>query len=162
MGMTERFFVFLSLVTLTFDLWPWHSRSSERGTKHVFAVNLAQIHSEVPEIFEWQTKWKTKSQTALKTEAYLRAVIIIIIITMMIIITHVTIRLHRNTTEVDTAYCYRPSSVVCWSVCQSVCHSSEPCKNGWTDWNAVWVEDSGGPRNHVLDRIQIPHEKGQS
>jgi len=36
-------------------------------------------------------------------------------------------------------------SVVCRSVCTSVCHSSEPCKNGWTDRDAVWVEDSGGP-----------------
>jgi len=31
------------------------------------------------------------------------------------------IRLHRSTTYVDAAYCYRPSSVVC----RSVCHSSE-------------------------------------
>jgi len=37
------------------------------------------------------------------------------------------------------------------SVCLSVCHSSEPCKNGCTDRDALWVEDSGGPRNHVLD-----------
>jgi len=29
--------------------------------------------------------------------------------------------------------------------CRSVCHTSEPCKNSWTDWDAVWVEDSGGP-----------------
>jgi len=28
----------------------------------------------------------------------------------------------------------------------SVCHTSEPCKNGCTDRDAVWVEDSGGPR----------------
>ena len=27
---------FLSVVTSTFDLWPWPSNSSERGTKHVF------------------------------------------------------------------------------------------------------------------------------
>jgi len=27
---------------------------------------------------------------------------------------------------VDTAYCYRQSSVVC----RSVCHDHEPCKNG--------------------------------
>jgi len=38
------------------DLWPWHSYSSEWGTKHVFHVNLAQIHSAVPEIFDSQTK----------------------------------------------------------------------------------------------------------
>jgi len=27
---------------------------------------------------------------------------------------------HRSTTYVDAAYCYRPSSVVCRSVCRSV------------------------------------------
>ena len=51
----------LSLVTLTFDLWPWHSNSSERGTKHVFCVNLAQIRWAVPEIFCTQTKKVTDS-----------------------------------------------------------------------------------------------------
>jgi len=29
---------------------------------------------------------------------------------------------HRSTTYADAAYCYRPSSVVC----RSVCHTSEP------------------------------------
>jgi len=43
------------------------------------------------------------------------------------------------------------------SVCWSACHTSEPCKNGWTDRDAVWVEDSGGPR----ELVQIPHGKGQ-
>jgi len=43
---------------------------------------------------------------------------------------------------VDMAYCYRPSSVVC----RSVCDTSEPCKNGWTDQ----VEDSGGPREPCI------------
>ena len=33
---------------------------------------------------------------------------------------------------------------VAWSVGRSVCHSSEPCKNGWTDRDAVLVEDLGG------------------
>ena len=38
------------------DLWPWNS--SERGTKHVSPVNLAQIRSAIPEIFDAQTnKW---------------------------------------------------------------------------------------------------------
>ena len=31
------------------------------------------------------------------------------------------------------------------SVCLSVCHTSEPCKNGCTDRAAFWVEDLGGP-----------------
>jgi len=45
------------------DLWPWHSNLSERGTKHVLHVNLAQIRSAVPEIFDSQTKKQTKKQT---------------------------------------------------------------------------------------------------
>jgi len=36
-------------MTLTFNL-------SERGTKHVFRMNLGQIHSAVPEIFHMQNK----------------------------------------------------------------------------------------------------------
>jgi len=47
---------FSSLVTLTFDLWPWHSNLSERGTKHVFLVNLLQIRPAVPEMVHTQTK----------------------------------------------------------------------------------------------------------
>jgi len=35
---------------------------------------------------------------------------------------------------------------VAWSVGRSVCHTSEPSKNGWTDGGVVWVEDSGGLR----------------
>jgi len=31
------------------------------------------------------------------------------------------------------------------SVALSVCHTSEPCKNGWNDQVAIWVQDSGGP-----------------
>jgi len=50
------------------------------------------------------------------------------------------VRPHRSTTYVDAAYSYRPSSVVC----RSVCHTSEPCRNGCTDRAAVWVEDLGG------------------
>jgi len=39
------------------DLWP--SNSSERGTKHLFNVNLAQIRLVVPEVFHTQTKKST-------------------------------------------------------------------------------------------------------
>ena len=55
------------------DLWPWHSNSSERGTKRVFPVNFAQIHSLVPGIFHAQTK--NEKVTALEKEPYLSAVI---------------------------------------------------------------------------------------
>jgi len=48
------------------DLWPWHSHSSERGTKHVFPVNLAQISSTVPQTFYIQTKNKCHSTIELK------------------------------------------------------------------------------------------------
>ena len=54
---------------------------------------------------------------------------------------YVIVRPHRSTAYVDVAYSYRPSSVVC----RSVCHASEPCKNGCTDRAAFWVEDLGGP-----------------
>ena len=51
------------------DIWPWHSNSSERGTKHVFHANLAQIHSAVPEIFHTQTNKQTsqKNRTLLSS-----------------------------------------------------------------------------------------------
>jgi len=56
-------------------------------------------------------------------------------------------------------------SVVCRSVGLSVgllhSHTSDPCKNGWTDRDAVWVEDSGGPRESCVRWVQIPHGKGQ-
>jgi len=39
---------------------------------------------------------------------------------------------------------------VAWSVGRSVglsvCHTSEPCKNGWTDRDAIWVVGSDGPK----------------
>jgi len=68
----------------------------------------------------------------------------------------IIIRPHHSTTYVDAAYPYRPNSVVCRFVCLSVCHTSEPCKNGCTDRAAIWVEDLGGPGNHVLDGSPDP------
>jgi len=49
------------------DLWPWHSNSSERGTKHVFPVNLAQFRSAIPEIFNRvhkQSHWQRHNTTS--------------------------------------------------------------------------------------------------
>jgi len=55
---------------------------------------------------------------------------------------------------VDVAYCYRPSSVVCrsvgLSVGLSVCHTREPCKNGSTNRDAVWVGDSDGTKEPCI------------
>jgi len=53
---------------------------------------------------------------------------------------------HRSTTYVDAACCYRPSSVVC----RSVCHTSEPCNNGRTDRDAVRAVGLDGPRESCL------------
>ena len=59
---------------------------------------------------------------------------------------------------IDAAYSYRPSSVVC----RSVCHTSEPCKNGCTDGAAVWVEDLGGPGEPCIrSGSRSLHGKGQ-
>jgi len=44
-------------------------------------------------------------------------------------------------------------------VAWSVYHDREPCKHGWTNSNALWVVDSGGP-NVPLDGVQIAHGKG--
>ena len=35
---------------------------------------------------------------------------------------------------------------VAWSVTQSVCNDREPCKNGWTNRDAIYGVDSGGPK----------------
>ena len=48
--------------SLTFDL---DIQTFERArTKHFFTVNLAQIRSAVPEIFDSQTKWQTVTDSA--------------------------------------------------------------------------------------------------
>jgi len=50
---------------------------------------------------------------------------------------------------------------VAWSVSLSVCHTSEPCKNGWTDRDAIWVEDSGGPKELCIRwRFRSPMGNG--
>ena len=46
-------------------------------------------------------------------------------------------------------------------ICLCVCHGREPCKNCWTDRDAVSPVDLAGPRNHALDGAQIPHRKRQ-
>jgi len=53
-------------------------------------------------------------------------------------ILYYVIRQHCSTMYIGVAYCYRPNCMVC--------HSHEPCKNGWTDRDAIWVVDSGGPK----------------
>jgi len=48
------------------------------------------------------------------------------------------------------------------SVCRSVCHTSEPYKNGCTDRYAVWIEEPGGPKEpRVRWGSRCSHVKGQ-
>jgi len=49
-------------------------------------------------------------------------------------------------------------------VCRSVCHTSEPCKNGWSDRDTVWVKDLVGPKEPCIrwgPQDHIPHGNGQ-
>jgi len=58
------------------------------------------------------------------------------------------------------ASCCRPT--IAWSVCQSVCYTSEPCKNSWTNRDAVWLGDLGGSREpRIRWWSRSPHGKGQ-
>jgi len=45
----------------------------------------------------------------------------------------------RPSAYVDASYMVTVRHRVVWSVYQSVCHSREPYKNGWTDRDAIWV-----------------------
>jgi len=49
--------------------------------------------------------------------------------------------------HVDAAYCYRPSSVVC----RSVCHASEPCKTAEPIEMPFGLRTQVDAGNHVLD-----------
>jgi len=49
---------------------------------------------------------------------------------------------------------------VAWSVGLTVCNKREPCKSGWTNCDTIWELTWVGPRNHLLDRVQMPHARG--
>ena len=40
-------------------------------------------------------------------------------------------------------------------VTAQVCHNSEPCKNGWTIRDAVWVVGLDVPKDRVLDGVHM-------
>ena len=59
---------------------------------------------------------------------------------------------------VDVVCCYRRSGVVCWSGCLSVtimspAKTAEPVEMPFGLWTRL------GPRNRVLNRVQIPHAR---
>jgi len=49
---------------------------------------------------------------------------------------------------------------VAWSVGRSVCHTGEPCKNGWTDRDAVCIVGSDGPTESWIRWVHIPPWEG--
>jgi len=60
--------------------------------------------------------------------------------------------------DASSAYCYIRSSVVGLLVCLLV---REPCKNGWTDRNAVWGAKSGGIKVLCIGwGLRSPNGKG--
>jgi len=48
------------------------------------------------------------------------------------------------------------------SVGLSVWHSNEPYKNGWTDQDAVWVDDAGGPGEPCINRLVFRSPMGRA
>ena len=58
-------------------------------------------------------------------------------------------RLHRSTKYLNVTYCYRQNAVVCRSV--YLAKYRESCKNGSTYRDAIWIDDSAGPKEPVLD-----------
>ena len=67
---------FLSLVTLTFDIWPWHSNSSERGTKPACLWIWSKSVQRFPRYLIRKQKQTNKQKVtdSAKTEPFLRAV----------------------------------------------------------------------------------------
>jgi len=41
-------------------------------------------------------------------------------------------------------------SHIAWSVCLWICHSEVLCKNGWTNWDAIWRADSCGSNESYI------------
>jgi len=57
----------------------------------------------------------------------------------------------------DAAYCYRPSIVVC----RSVCHSNDPLKTAEPIEMPFGLRTRVGTRNHMLGGVQIPIGNGK-
>jgi len=60
-------------------------------------------------------------------------------------------------------FCQQTTPIVTDGVVWSIGHSRQPRKNSWTDRDAIWFVDLGGPkgpRNHILNEIHIPMQSG--
>jgi len=60
------------------------------------------------------------------------------------------------------ACCYRCSMIsLCVPVCMCAGHDCELCKNGWTDWDAIWVVKLRGPKEPYIRWVpRSPRERG--
>jgi len=68
---------------------------------------------------------------------------------------YIIIRPHRSSTYVDAAYCYQPSSMVGRSITLV-----SPAKTTAPIEMPPGLRTLVGPRNHVLDGVQIPPWEG--
>jgi len=120
---------------------------AERRISSTIFARWRQCAHNVPTFATWRIRLNRPSAAAMRS--YVKLIWPLVII-------------RPRRTYVDAAYCYRPSNVVCRSVCLSVCHTSEPCKNGWTDRDAVLNEESGGSREPCVRwGSWSPHGNGQ-
>jgi len=60
-------------------------------------------------------------------------------------VSHISCALLRHIAVLRTYMRPIVTDRIAWSVGLSVCHTSKPCKNCWSDRVAVCVEDSAGP-----------------
>jgi len=123
-------------------------------------MNLAQIRSAIPEIFHSQSK---KPQTDGAKNRTFRSSLRAAKIgdryrSYRQENTLANFRPHRSY-YVDAAYCYRRSSVVCLSVGRSVTIVS-PAKTTEGIEMPFGLQTRVGPRNDVLDGVQIPVRRG--
>ena len=72
----------------------------------------------------------------------------------------IIIRPRCSTACIEAACCQRLSSVICLLVGLSVCHSSEPCKDGLTDQDTIWLRTQGrGKESCIRWGPDVPQEE---
>jgi len=115
----------------------WGSKEMKCNTKLKIAISRTNQSRVLP----WDSQIQFYSQPSRDRNLHCRLYVVETPEVHIIIHIIITIKPHRSTT-------FRPI-VTDWvslsvgpSICLSVWHSSEPCKNGWTDRDAVWDEDS--------------------
>jgi len=73
---------------------------------------------------------------------------------LLLLLDYTSHRLHRCGLLLQMSH-------VAWSVCLGVSHTDMPCKNEWTDRDAVWGTDSVGPKKPYIRWGRDPNRKEQ-